>query len=245
MTWVLVMTVGLLAGTLGGIVGFGASVVLMPMLVIAFGAKAAVPIMAIAGILGNAARVAVWWREVDWRANAVYCATALPAAVAGAHTLVRLDERLVAAVLGMFFLVMIPLRRRLLDGGMKLGLKGLALVGLGVGYLTGIVASTGPLNTPFFLAYGLAKGAFLGTEALGSALIGLTKAITFRSLGALPVETLAKGGVIGLSLMLGSWAAKWFVLRMDAARFRLIVDVMMAIAGLTLLADALYLAARR
>lgn len=245
MTWALVLAVGLFAGTLGGIVGFGASVILMPMLVVAFGAKAAVPIMAIAGILGNAARVAVWWREVDWRANAAYCVTALPAAVAGAHTLVRLDERIVAAVLGLFFLIMIPVRRRLLENRLRLGLRGLAVVGAGIGYLTGIVASTGPLNTPFFLAYGLAKGAFLGTEALGSALIGFTKAVTFRSLGVLPLDIVVTGGLVGVSLMAGSWVAKWFVLRMDAAHFRAVVDVMMAIAGLTLLADALLVSSPR
>jgi len=37
-----------------------------------------------------------------------------------------------------------------------------------IGYLTGIVVSTGPLSVPLFLFYGLTKGAFLATEAASS-----------------------------------------------------------------------------
>ena len=44
-------------------------------------------------------------------------------------------------------------------------LLGIALMigGALIGYLTGIVASTGPLSVPLFLFYGLDKGAFLAT----------------------------------------------------------------------------------
>ena len=66
-----------------------------------------------------------------------------------------------------------------------------------VGYLTGIVASTGPVTAPIFLATGLAKGAFLSTEAAASLAVYLTKAAVFRSLGALPLDILVKGLVTG------------------------------------------------
>jgi uncharacterized membrane protein YfcA len=78
MTWAAILVVGLGAGTLSGIVGFGASTMLMPALMLAFGPQRAVPIMAVAGLLANASRVMVWWREIDWRANLFYCATAVP-----------------------------------------------------------------------------------------------------------------------------------------------------------------------
>ena len=53
---------------------------LMPVLVIVFGPLQAVPIMAIAAIMANLSRIAVWWREVDWRVTAAYSATGIPAA---------------------------------------------------------------------------------------------------------------------------------------------------------------------
>ena len=76
----LVLLLGLVAGTVGGVVGFGTSIMLMPALVLVFGPREAVPIMAVAAIMANASRVAAWWREVDWRATAAYSVTGVPAA---------------------------------------------------------------------------------------------------------------------------------------------------------------------
>ena len=44
---VLILVLGVVAGTISGIVGFGASIMLMPVLVIVYGPLVAVPIMAI------------------------------------------------------------------------------------------------------------------------------------------------------------------------------------------------------
>jgi len=239
MMWLAILAFGLAAGTLGGIVGFGGSTILMPVLALAFGPKEAVPIMAIAGVLANMSRVAVWWREVDWRAAAVYCMTGIPFAALGARTLLALDPRIVEIVLGLFFLVMIPARRWLLNRGVSIGLPGLALAGAGVGYLSGLVASTGPLNTPFFLAYGLAKGAFVSTEALGSLGVFATKAIVFRTFGALPTDTIARGLVVGSSMMAGALVAKRFLAHMEPRQFQLIMDCAMLVAGVTLLWSAI------
>ena len=104
----LVLLLGLVAGTVGGVLGFGTSIMLMPALVIVFGPREAVPIMAVASIMANASRVVVWWREVDWRAVAAYSATAVPAAALGAATLLTLPPGVVEAALGVFFVAMIP-----------------------------------------------------------------------------------------------------------------------------------------
>jgi uncharacterized protein len=101
------------------------------------------------------------------------------------------------------------------------------------------VASTGPINTPFFLAYGLVEGACLATEALASLSMYVAKALTFNQLGALPWATFAKGLIVGSAVMLGSYAAKPFVLRMAPERFRFLMDVLMLVAGVTMIATAL------
>jgi uncharacterized protein len=239
MTWLAVLALGLAAGTLSGIVGFGASIMLMPALMFSFGPREAVPIMAIAALLANLSRVLVWWREIDWRANAYYCVTAVPMAALGARSLLVLEPRIVEGVLGALFLVMIPARRWLLARGLRVKAWHFTLIGAGIGFLSGMVASTGPINTPFFLAYGLVKGAYLATEALGAMAIGLTKAAVFRRFDALPVETVVRGLLIGCSLMIGSRLAKGFVLRLDAERFRVLMDLLLAGAGLVMLWGAL------
>jgi uncharacterized protein len=241
MTWAAILALGLVSGTLSGIVGFGASIMLMPVLMLAFGPLEAVPIMAIAALLANFSRVVVWWREIDWRANTYYCATAIPAAALGARTLLILEPRLVEGILGAMFLLMIPARRWLLARGLRINAWHMALVGAGIGFLSGMVASTGPINTPFYLAYGLVKGGYLATEALGSMAIGITKAVVFQRFNALPWETVARGLVIGATLMIGSRLAKGFVLRLDAHQFRVLMDCLLAGAGLMLLWGAFVL----
>ena len=136
---------------------------------------------------------------------------------------------------------MIPARRWLLARGLRIKAWHLPLVGAGIGFLSGMVASTGPINTPFFLAYGLVKGAYLATEALGSMAIGITKAIVFQRFDALPLETVGRGLFIGATLMVGSRLAKGFVLRLDAEQFRAADGLLLAGAGLVLLTGALWL----
>ncbi len=152
-------------------------------------------------------------------------------AALGARTLLVLDPRIVEGILGGLFLLMIPARRWLFARGMRVKAWHLTIVGAGIGFLSGMVASTGPINTPFFLAYGLVKGAYLATEALGSMAIGITKAIVFQRFDALPLETVGRGLIIGASLMVGSRLAKGFVLRLDAEQFRLLMDLLLAGAG--------------
>ncbi len=235
MDFTLVLVLGLVAGTLGGIVGFGTSIMVMPALVLVFGPREAVPIMAVASIMANGSRVAAWWREVDWRAVAWYSATGAPAAALGAATLLVLPPRIVEGTLGLFFIAMIPLRRWMARQQWQLRLPHLAAVGAAIGFLTGIVVSTGPINVPFFLAYGLVKGAFLGTEAMASLAVYAAKTAAFGSLGALPLASIGKGLVIGTSLMAGAFIAKRFVRQLDAEKFRLLMDGLLLVAGATML----------
>ena len=237
--YALVLIVGLIAGTLGGIVGFGSSIMLMPVLIYAFGPREAVPIMAIGAVMANLSRVAAWWRQIDWRACGAYAATAVPGAALGARTLLVLPPRAVELALGVFFLAMIPVRRWLASRGMRLTAVHLALLGAPIGFLTGIAVSTGPITVPIFLAYGLVKGAFIATEAAGSLAVYVAKALVFRTFGALPLPIVAKGLITGASLMVGAFAAKRFVIALPAERFRLVMDGVMLASGLALLWVAL------
>jgi uncharacterized protein len=233
-----ILAIGLVAGTLSGIVGFGASILLMPVLVIAFGPLQAVPVMAIAAIMANLSRIMVWWRDVNWRVCAAYSATAVPCAALGAATLLVLPAHIVEAALGLFFIAMIGVRRWMAAHRLKLGAGHLALLGVPVGYFTGIVASTGPLTAPIFLATGLVKGAFLSTEAAASFAVYVAKAAVFRNFGALPWDIALKGLIVGSTLMAGAFVAKRFVLTMDPASFRLLMDVLLLLSGASLLIAA-------
>ena len=235
MDFLLVFAVGLVAGTVGGVVGTGSSIILMPVLVLAYGPLEAVPVMAIAAFMGNLGRVIAWRPLIDWRAAGAYCLTAVPCAALGVRTLLAIPPGAIESALGVFFLSMIPVRRWLAHKAIRLTTTQVLLLGAPMGFLTGIVVSTGPLTVPLFTAYGLHQGALLGTEALGSLAVYATKVATFRGFGALPARVLLQGLVAGSSLMAGSFIGRLVVLRLAPSTFRLLIDGLMAVSGLTLL----------
>src|SRR5205809_3575266 len=108
MGFLFILIVGLIAGTISGIVGTGSSIMLVPVLVYQFGPKEAVPIMAVAAVMGNLARILAWWREIDWRATFAYSVTAVPMAVLGAKTLLVLPAHAVDVAIGVFLIAAIP-----------------------------------------------------------------------------------------------------------------------------------------
>jgi uncharacterized membrane protein YfcA len=208
LNFLFVLAVGLVAGTISGIVGTGSSIMLMPVLVYQYGPKQAVPIMAIAAVMANLSRILAWWREVDWRACAAYSIPGIPAAALGARTLLALPPHAVDISIGLFLIAMVPARHWLARHDLKFSLWHLAVGGAVIGYITGIVVSTGPLSVPLFLFYGLTKGAFLATEAASSLGLYVSKSVTFQRFGALTSDVALKGLIAGSSLMAGAFIAK-------------------------------------
>ncbi|CEJ09921.1 Sulfite exporter TauE/SafE [bacterium YEK0313] len=235
MEYLLVLTVGLVAGTVSGVIGTGSTIMLAPVLAYSFGPLEAVPIMAVASILANVSRILAWWREVDWRAFAAYAAAGAPAAALGARTLVAIPARVADIAIGLFLIAMIPVRRWFAARRLRFGLWHLVVAGALIGYLTGIVVATGPISVPVFMSYGLTGGAFLGTESAGSLAIYVAKVLSFRQFGALPAEIVVKGLITGSSLMAGSFLAKRLVQTIDAEHFRFMLDGLMLLSGLAML----------
>jgi uncharacterized protein len=233
-----VLIVGLVAGTISGIVGTGSSIMLMPVLVYQYGPKQAVPIMAIAAVMANLSHILAWWREVDWRACAAYSVPGIPAAALGARTLLALPSHAVDIAIGLFLIAMVPARHWLARHQLKFSLWHLAVGGAVIGYITGIVVSTGPLSVPLFLFYGLSKGAFLATEAASSLGVYVSKSVTFQQFGALTPDVAIQGLIAGSSLMAGAFIAKPLLLKLNADAFRLVMDGIMIVAGLSMLWNA-------
>jgi len=190
LTYALVLVVGYVAGTVSGIVGTGATIILL--------AHPGIRLRAARGRADHGGRrLDVELRQdhprggrrSTGRACAAYALGGIPAAALGARTLLILPERLIDIALGLF----LPTHGArppawLATRNLKFGFWHLAVAGAVIGFLTGVVVSTGPLSVPAFAAYGLVKGAFIATEAAGSLALYISKALTFRQFGALPLD---------------------------------------------------------
>lgn len=59
--------VAFVAAMLAAVTGFGGAAVLLPMLVLVFGVREAIPILTVAQLIGNGSRVWFNRRELDWK----------------------------------------------------------------------------------------------------------------------------------------------------------------------------------
>ena len=232
-------SLGLIAGVLGGVIGFGTTIILMPALVHFYGPVQTVSIIAITATIANYSRVILWWKDTNWTVCLVYSLTAIPAVALGANTLVLLDGTLIEVILGIFLIALIPIRRWMRRQAFTLKLWHMSVVGAAIGYLTGIVATTGAINTPFFLAFGLVKGAYLGTEAASSLFMLVAKIFVFHQLGVLDALAITQGLLLGLCVMAGSILSKRIVLALPEKRFMQLMEAVMLLSGLSILIQSL------
>lgn len=227
--------VGFLAGILGGVIGFGTTILLVPPLIYFYGPVTTIPIIAIIAIIANVSRIVLWWREIQWKLCFAYGLPSIPGVIWGANTLVSLNEKFLEVLLGIFILCLIPIRRWLRKIHFSFKLWHMSILGFCIGFLSGIVATTGALSTPFFLAFGLSKGGFLGTEAAGSLGISITKSIVFQQLGVVDKTILIQGILIGIAVLIGSYFSKKIVLRLPEKSFTWLMEAVMLVSGLTII----------
>jgi uncharacterized membrane protein YfcA len=233
--FMVVALVALLASTLAGVTGFGGAAVLLPVLVVVFGARAAVPILTVAQLAGNGSRVWFNRRELDYRVVGWFALGGVPLALLGGILFARAPLPLLTRLLGAFLLLMVGWRRIRPDGVPRPPLRGFAVIGAVSSFLSALLGSVGPLMAPFFLAYGLVKGAYIGTEALSTVVMHVTKLIAYRGSGALSGADLLSGLVLAPVMIGGSWIGKRIVDRLPERVFVILIELVMVTAGLLFL----------
>ena len=228
----IVLAVGaFVAATLAAVAGFGGAAVLLPILVAIFGVRDAIPILTVAQLIGNSSRVWFNYRDLDFRVVGWFSVGAVPMALVGGALFAAAPLHALTRLLGVF-LILIVLRRRLRRGQLwRPSLKSFTLIGGGFSFLSALLGSVGPLMAPFFLAYGLVKGAYIGTEALATVIMHVTKLVAYRQLAILSLQAVYVGVALGPIMVAGSFAGKRVMDRLPASVFVVIIEVVMLIAG--------------
>ena len=149
---------------------------------------------------------------------------AVPFAIFGAWLFTRMPDTGLLKLLG-GFLILSTVARRLYPA-LQSGFKAwwFAPVGGVFATISAIVGSAGPFLAPFYLSYGLTKGAFIGTEALGTALMHVAKLSAYQSLGAINSTMWASGLLLGPVMITGSWAGMRVMDRISTQTFAVMID---------------------
>src|SRR2546426_12443311 len=88
------------------------------------------------------------------------------------------------------------------------------------------------MYAPFFLAYGLVKGAYIGTEALATVVMHLAKLAAYQGTAILTLRAVAVGLALGPIMIFGSYAGKRILDRLPERTFVLIIELVLAGTGL-------------
>lgn len=234
MIWALMFAVSWLAASISGLAGFGGALLLLPALSALLGAKAAVPVLTVAQLLGNASRAGFGFRQIRWRPVALFVLGAVPASVLGALVLVELPTRTLTAGLGAFLIVVVALRRL---GLAKAGVGAAWLVpgGALVGFLSAVLGSAGPLGAAFFLGLNLSPVAYVASEAVTAVAIHLTKTAMYQKYALVGAKELALGLFLGAAMVLGSWTGRRLIEWLPRKRFAVVVEVLLLVSAAQLI----------
>ena len=235
--WDIVVLVGtaLFSALLGSVAGTGGTVVLLPVLVHYFGIQAAVPIVTLANFSANASRVWLHWSEVDRRVVAWFTLGSLPLTVFGTWLFTIAAPALLTRLLGAFLLGIVLWRRLHSAPPKKRPAFWFLPLGLGFGFINGLVPTVGPLMAPFFLAYGLLKGSYIGTDALITVGMQGTKLAVFGKAGFLTGPVLLYGALLVPFMFSGAFLGRLVLDRLPAWVFALTIELTLVLAGLDFL----------
>lgn len=230
--WVVLVAGALVGSLVGGVAGFGTGIIMLPLVAWVLGVRAAVPVLTVTMAIGNLARI--WWSrgEVDRAVVRRFAIGAMPATVLGTALYVGAPAEWFSRFVGLFLIASVPLRRVLAMDFFRMRLRYFPVLGAAVGLISGLLVTTGPLNTPFFLAYGLRRSAYVGTEAVCAMVMHLSRGAALARYALLTWETFAVGALLGATMFAGSWLGRRLLDRMSDRVFLAIIEVLLVVMGL-------------
>ncbi|ETX05329.1 sulfite exporter TauE/SafE family protein [Candidatus Entotheonella palauensis] len=230
-TYILIGT-ALLAAFVGSVTGGGVTIILLPVLVFHFGIQIAMPIVTLALLAAGASRVVVYRRDLDWPAVLWFTLGSLPFTCVGTYLFTIAAPDLLTRILGSFLIVAVVCQRLFTKPLGGFAAAWFLPIGATFGFLTGISAAVAAVLAPFFLGYGLRKGAFVGTMGLNVFIIQVTKLAVFGNRDFLPPLVLLYGLLLVPFMIAGTVLGKKILERVSERLFVIMIEVVMIVAGL-------------
>ncbi|MFI5912457.1 sulfite exporter TauE/SafE family protein [Dactylosporangium sp. NPDC051541] len=219
---------------LSAVAGFGGGVLLLPVFSALFGLRVAVPMLTLTQVSSNASRMWLNRRDLRWPLIGWFALGAVPFAVGGGLLLAHAPLGALKRLLGAFLIGVVVWRRRNPHPA-KPADRTFAVVGAGSGLGSALLGSTGPLTAPFFLAAGLTRAAYIGTEAASALTMHLSKIAAYGAGDLLTSRVLLFGAALTPATLAGAWLGKRVVGRISDRVFVLLVEIGLVAAGVLFL----------
>jgi uncharacterized membrane protein YfcA len=230
-----IVLVALVASTLAAVTGFGAALILLPVLTWSFGVRDAVPILTVVQVCTNLSRVWLNRREIVLPVARRFSLGAVPAAVLGGIVFATAPAAALKPLIGVFMILSVLFRHSGAGRNLRVRLEAFLPLGAGFGFLDALVGSAGPVQAPFFLAAGLTGAAYVGTEALASALMQGTKLAVYGSFSLVSLRAVGFGLAIGSVMFVGAFLGRGILRHVSPGQFSLIIEGVLLLAGVLLI----------
>ncbi|GAB4429485.1 MAG: sulfite exporter TauE/SafE family protein [Turneriella sp.] len=234
----------LTASFVSGTAGFGGAILLLPALTALFGIEKALPLLAFAQLIGNAARAAFGFGQIHWRAVWIFSLGAAPLALLATGLLVVMPlswARLATAGIVLLvtlleIAVVFSLLPRVLERLKPTAFAGAWLSAAGgvVGFISGLAGSTGPLPNAIFLRLQLTPASYVATDAAAMGILHAAKLAAFGldTNWRLPEWQLCS--LIAAAMIMGTWIGRRVLGRVEEVRYRRVVALWMLVVALSM-----------
>jgi len=233
--WLLLGASAFLGSTLAAVAGFGGAAILLPLLVVMYGVREAIPILTVAQLIGNGSRVWFNRAELDLPVVGWFALGGVPAALIGGFLFAAAPTSFLIRLLGIFLILTVVYRHVGNPARLRIPLRGFAVLGAILSFLSALLGSIGPITIPFFLAYGLIKGSLIGTEALATVVMHVTKLVAYQRVAILGMNSFVIGLVLGSIMIAGSFVGKKILDRLPEKVFVILIEATLIIAAVTFL----------
>ena len=216
--------------------GGGSPFMLIPLVNLMLGAASVPPVITIGMFLGNAHRIMLFWRLVDWKLTIWYAPGAIVGAMLGAYAYTQIHLDWLQLLIGIFLLISIflfGLEQK--ETTFKVKAWYILPAGFLKAFVSGLIGTTGPVLNAFYLNYGLEKEQLIATKATHVVIIHLIKILTYAAFGVLTPQIIGIGLIIGLVAIPANFAGKYILTQINAQQFRQLVLGTMVISGIWML----------
>lgn len=238
----LVAAIVLAAGVLKGSIGFGAPLVAVPLLAPLVGTRAAIVLVALPLLIANMGVLIT--RPVDRRAIRRFVpllATLIPTTFLGGILLARVDIATLTIIVGAVTIAFMGITavgaQFIVPPRLETPLS--LMVGLVAGVLSGATSAPGPIFSLYLSGLGLEKRAFVYGITILLAVGNVVQVLTYWQQGLYTGNRLLGSVALIPAILLGQLLGLRIQDRLNPTAFRRVILVVVALAGVNLLARGL------
>ncbi len=233
---ILVAIVGIVAGAVAAIAGFGIGSLLTPLLALEAGTKLAVAAVSIPHLVATTLRFFMARAQVDWRVVKSFGLFSAGGGLLGALLHVYASSRGLAIVFGALLLFAGALELSGLSRRMRFGGRAAWVAGAVSGALGGLVGNQGGIRSAALLGFDVRKESFVATATAIGLIVDVARVPVYlftEGAGILGLWWLVAAGTVGA---VAGTLVGWYALRHVPERhFRRVVALLLIALGVAMM----------